>query len=54
VWLDGEDSKRWHSAYGGGFYFIPYNKFMISGSVGFSGKENMFRFVLGAKINLSY
>ena len=54
VWLDGEDSKRWHSAYGGGVYFIPYNKFMISGSVGFSGKENMFTFVLGTKINLSY
>jgi outer membrane protein assembly factor BamA len=54
VWLDGEDSKRWHSAYGGGFYFVPYNKFMISGSVGFSSKENMFTFVLGTKINLSY
>ena len=54
VWLDGEGSKRWHSAYGGGFYFVPYNKFMISGSVGFSGKENMFTFVLGTKINLSY
>src|SRR6187399_2971321 len=54
VWLDGEGSKRWHSAYGGGFYYILYNKFMISGSVGFSGKENMFRFVLGTKINLSY
>jgi len=54
VWLDGEDSKRWHSAYGGGLYFVPYNKFMISGSVGFSGKENMFTFVLGTKINLSY
>jgi Calcineurin-like phosphoesterase len=54
VWLDGEGSKRWHSAYGGGIYFVPYNKFMISGSVGFSGKENMFTFVLGTKINLSY
>ena len=54
VWLDGEDSKRWYSAFGGGFYFIPYNKFMISGSLGFSGNENMFTFVLGTKINLSY
>ena len=54
VWLDGEESKVWRKAYGGGFYFIPYNKFMISGSVGFSGKENMFTFVLGTKINLSY
>ena len=54
VWLDGEGSKRWHSAYGGGVYFVPYNKFMISGSVGFSGKESMFTFVLGTKINLSH
>ena len=54
VWMDGEDSKRWHSAYGGGFYFVPYNKFMVSGSIGFSGKENMFTFILGTKINLSF
>jgi hypothetical protein len=54
VWLDGENSKIWRKAYGGGFYFIPFNKFMISGSVGFSGNENMFNFVLGTKINLSY
>jgi hypothetical protein len=54
VWLDGEQSKIWRKAYGGGFYFIPFNKFMISGSIGFSGKENMFNFVLGTKINLSY
>ncbi|HEV8273547.1 MAG TPA: BamA/TamA family outer membrane protein, partial [Chitinophagaceae bacterium] len=54
VWLDGEDSKVWRKAYGGGFYFIPFNKFMVTGSVGFSGNENMFNFVLGTKINLSY
>jgi len=54
VWLDGEDSKRWHSAFGGGFYFVPYNKFMISGSIGFSGNEKLLTFVLGTKINLSY
>ncbi|HEX6848518.1 MAG TPA: BamA/TamA family outer membrane protein, partial [Chitinophagaceae bacterium] len=54
VWLDGENSKRWHSAYGGGFYFVPYNKFMISGSIGFTGNENMFTLVLGTKINLSF
>ena len=54
VWLDGENSKRWHSAYGGGFYYIPYNKFMISGSVGFSGQENSYNVMVGTKINLSY
>ena len=54
VWLDGEESKRWHTAYGGGFYFIPYNKFMIAAFVGFSKNEKLFNFTLGTKINLSF
>jgi len=24
VWVDGEDSEKWHYAYGGGIYLIPY------------------------------
>jgi hypothetical protein len=54
VWLDGEKTRIWHPAYGAGVYFVPYNKFMVTGSVGFSAKESMFSFVLGTKINLSY
>jgi Omp85 superfamily domain/Calcineurin-like phosphoesterase len=54
VWLDGENSKRWHTAYGVGFYFIPYNRFMVAASIGFSGQERLFNFTLGAKINLSF
>ncbi|HET6722914.1 MAG TPA: metallophosphoesterase [Chitinophagaceae bacterium] len=54
VWLDGEESKRWHTAYGGGFYFIPYNKFMIAAFVGFSKNEKLFNFTFGTKINLSF
>jgi hypothetical protein len=54
VWLDGENSKRWHTAYGVGFYFIPYNRFMVAASIGFSGQERLFNFTLGTKINLSF
>jgi hypothetical protein len=54
VWLDEEHSKRWHTAYGGGFYFIPYNRFMVAATVGYSAGEKLFSFTLGTKINLSY
>lgn len=54
VWLRGENSNQWHSAYGGGFYFLPFNQFMISASVGFSGQEHLVNFTFGSKINLSF
>ena len=54
VWLDGESSKRWHTAIGGGIYFVPYNKFMIAASIGYSQNERLFNFTLGSKINLSF
>lgn len=54
VWLPGENSKGWNTAIGGGFYFIPYNKFWVSGSVGFSKNERIYNITLGTKINLSF
>jgi outer membrane protein assembly factor BamA len=30
VWLRGEESDKWHLAYGGGFYFTPFNSVEIS------------------------
>ncbi len=54
VWLDGEFSRRWHTAVGGGIYFIPYNKFMVAASIGYSQNERLFNFILGTKINLSF
>ncbi len=54
VWLDGERSRRWHSAYGGGFYFIPFNLFMISATAGYSENERMFHFSIGTKMNITY
>ena len=48
------DAKKFHGAFGGGFYFIPFNLFIVSGTVGFSDSEKLFNFTLGTKINLSY
>ena len=54
VWVKGEDSRIWHSAYGGGFYFIPFNMFMVSASIGFAAHERLFNLSLGTKINLTF
>jgi hypothetical protein len=54
VWLKGEHSRKWHSAYGGGFYFIPFNLFVVSASMGFSGKEKLYNLTLGTKINFTF
>ena len=54
VWLRNEHSRIWHSAYGGGFYFIPFNMFMVSASMGFAGKEKLYNITLGTKINLTF
>ena len=54
VWLKGESSRIWHSAYGGGVYFVPFNKFMVSASVGFAAQERLFNVTLGTKVNLTF
>jgi predicted MPP superfamily phosphohydrolase len=54
VWYAGDNSKSWHSAYGGGIYFIPFNLFVMSASIGFSADENVFNLVLGTKVNLTF
>ncbi len=54
VWMKNENSKAWHAAFGGGFYFIPFNLFLVSGSIGFSKQETIFNFTLGSKINLRF
>jgi Omp85 superfamily domain/Calcineurin-like phosphoesterase len=55
VWLrNGGGSKRWHAAYGGGVYYMPFNLFAITATAGFSEGERMLNFTLGTKINLTY
>lgn len=47
-------TRKWHSAYGVGVYYLPFNLFSISAYAGFSEGEKMFNFTLGTKINLTY
>lgn len=55
VWLRGAPrSRTWHAAYGGGFYYMPFNLFAISATAGFADGEKMLMFSLGTKINLTY
>ncbi|ALJ01297.1 hypothetical protein DC20_07665 [Rufibacter tibetensis] len=36
VWAEGESSKQWHHGYGGGFYLVPAQMFLIQAGVGMS------------------
>ena len=42
VWVKGEDSDKLHIGYGGGIYFIPYNKIALNVSYGMSEEVNVF------------
>lgn len=54
VWHKEEISKKWHPAYGGGFYFIPYGLAMMSFTVGFSPEDRLYNFSLGSKLKLIF
>lgn len=40
VWADGDDSERWHEAYGAGIWIAPIKRFVITASVAHSEEEN--------------
>ncbi|MPQ46544.1 BamA/TamA family outer membrane protein [Marinifilum sp. N1E240] len=42
VWLDGEDSDKWHHGYGGGFWISPFKLMVITANYGMSEEENIF------------
>ena len=54
VWYKNESSKKWHYAYGGGFYYVPYNMVMVSATIAFSKEEQVFNFTIGTKLNLTF
>jgi hypothetical protein len=54
VWVNNEDSKKWHNSFGGGFYFAAYNTALVSATVGFSPEEHIFNFSLGTKFNITF
>ncbi|MEM6964199.1 MAG: metallophosphoesterase [Bacteroidota bacterium] len=46
VWIDDEDSDKWHSGYGGGIWFSPVNALLFRGEY-FISEEDQF-FTIGA------
>ena len=54
VWMPNESSKRWHNAYGGGVYYVPFNMVIVSATMGFSKEENLFNFSIGTKLNITF
>ena len=54
VWYKNESSKKWHYAYGGGFYYVPYNMVLVSATIAFSTEEQVFNFTIGTKLNLTF
>jgi outer membrane protein assembly factor BamA len=54
VWIKTESSRLWHFSYGGGIYYIPFNLFIVSGTIGYSKDEHIFNFSLGTKFNLNF
>lgn len=54
VWMKNDESRRWHYAYGGGIYYVPFNMVIVSATTGYSREENLFNFSLGTKINFTF
>lgn len=54
VWQEGEYSKKWHNAFGGGLYYVPYSLLSLSASIGISGEDKLFNISLGTKFNINF
>ncbi len=54
IYQRGTPGKGWHTGYGAGLYYIPFNLFVITATAGFSDREKVFNFSLGTRINLTY
>lgn len=45
VWVDNEESKRWHTGYGGGFYISPIRRWVASFTVATSKEEKILPYI---------
>lgn len=46
VWLENDNSNKFHSAYGGGLFFLPYNAAALNLSYGISEESKILKFGL--------
>jgi hypothetical protein len=45
VWVENEQSKRWHDGYGWGVWVAPLNRIVIAGTLSYSNEERNMAFV---------
>ncbi|MDQ3278180.1 MAG: BamA/TamA family outer membrane protein, partial [Bacteroidota bacterium] len=45
VWVDEEQSRRWHHGYGGGIWVAPIKRWVVTASVAHSREENLLPYV---------
>ena len=41
VWMPNEDSDTWHQGYGGGVWFLPFNKLAFTATYGVSEEDQI-------------
>jgi outer membrane translocation and assembly module TamA len=41
VWVPDETSNAWHFGYGGGIWFLPYNKIAFTATYGLSREDKL-------------
>jgi hypothetical protein len=54
VWMKNMPSRRWHTAIGGGIYYVPFNMVLVSASIAYSKEATLFNFSIGTKINITF
>jgi outer membrane translocation and assembly module TamA len=51
VWTRHTSSQLWHTAYGGGIYLFPYQRFFLSASIGKNEDGAIYNFTIGKTVN---
>jgi outer membrane protein assembly factor BamA len=54
VWLDGEESNKWHKDLGGGIYYTPFNVALVSLLASFSEEDGLVNLSVGAGVNFTF
>ncbi len=54
VWVDGEQSTKWHPDWGGGLYYTPFNTVLVSLTLAVSEEEKLLNGSVGAGLNFTF
>jgi len=54
VWLRGEDSRTWHRDWGGGVYYTPFNRVLVSAVVARSPEETLMNVSVGMGVGITF